>query len=254
MPGEELVGEDIFGDDYSWFMEELLEQRSDQEVDTILGLLELPDAAEVLDAPCGHGRISNRLAARGLRVTGLDRSRRFLELARERAAAAGAAGVEVEYVEGDLRELPFEGRFDAVLNWFSSFGYFDDEGNRRVLEGFRRALKPGGRLLLEQASRELLIRNLPAHGVPAVWMTERGDDLLIDKVSFDPAAGRSHTERIVVRDGQVRRTEFSLSQPTASQLGDWMRAAGFDEVEAFDESGGPFAATSRRLLMRARAA
>ncbi|MGZ4201969.1 MAG: SAM-dependent methyltransferase [Thermoleophilaceae bacterium] len=249
--GEELVPDEIFGDDYSWFMEELLEQGSDQDVDTILGLLELPDAAELLDAPCGHGRISNRLAARGLRVSGLDRSRRFLDLARERAAAAG---LEVEYVEGDLRELPFEGRFDALLNWFSSFGYFDDEGNRRVLEGFRRALRPGGRLLLEQASRELLVRNQPSFGGPLILMGERGDDLLIDRVSFDPAAGRSHTERIVVRDGQVRRTEFSLSQPTASQLADWMRAAGFDEVEAFDESGGAFAATSRRLLMRARAA
>ena len=248
---EELVPDEIFGDDYSWFMEELLEQRSDQDVDTIVGLLELPDAAELLDAPCGHGRISNRLAARGLRVTGLDRSRRFLELARERAAAAG---MEVEYVEGDLRELPFEARFDAVLNWFSSFGYFDDDGNRRVLECFRRALKPGGRLLLEQASRELLVRNQPPFGGPLILMGERGDDLLIDKVSFDPLAGRSHTERIVVRDGQVRRTEFSLSQPTRVTACRLDAGGGFDEVEAFDESGGAFAATSRRLLMRARAA
>jgi len=249
--GEELVGEEIFGDDYSWFMEETLEQRSDQEVETILGLLELPGGAELLDVPCGHGRISNRLAARGLRVTGVDRSRRFLDLARE---SAGAAGVEVEYIEGDIRELPFEGRFDAVLNWFTSFGYFDDDANRRVLEGFRRALRPGGVLLIEQASRELLVRNLPAHGAPAVWMTERGDDLLIDKVGFDPLAGRSHTERIVVRDGQVRRTEFSLSQPTAAQLADWLRAAGFGAVDAFDEAAGPFGSDSRRLLMRARAA
>jgi SAM-dependent methyltransferase len=248
--GEELVGDDIFGEDYSWFMDEILEQRSDADVETILGLLELPDGAELLDVPCGHGRISNRLAARGLRVTGVDRSPRFLDLARERAAAAG---VEVEYLEGDMRELPFEGRFDALLNWFTSFGYFDDDTNRRVLEGFRRVLRPGGVALIEQASRELLIRNLPAHGVPAVWMTERGDDLLIDKVSFDPLAGRSHTERIVVRDGQVRRTEFSLSQPTAAQLAGWLRDAGFAEVDAFDESGGAFASNSRRLVMRARA-
>ena len=48
--GEELVPDEIFGDDYLWFTEELLEQRSDQDVDTILGLLELPDGAELLDA------------------------------------------------------------------------------------------------------------------------------------------------------------------------------------------------------------
>ena len=57
-------------------------------------LLEPPAGAELLDVPCGHGRIANRLAARGMRVTGLDLTVGFLELARERAAAAG---VEVEY-------------------------------------------------------------------------------------------------------------------------------------------------------------
>jgi SAM-dependent methyltransferase len=181
-------------------------------------------------------------------VTGLDSSRRFLDVARERAAALG---VEVEYIEGDLRELPFENRFDGALNWFTPFGYFDDEGNRRVLEGFRRALKPGGVFLLEQASRDFLISNLPASG-PAVWMTERGDDLQIDKVSFDPVAGRSHTERILVRDGKVRRTGFTLAQPTAAQLVGMLRDAGFEDVRVLDETGEPFSAKSRRLLVLAR--
>jgi SAM-dependent methyltransferase len=245
--GEELVGSDIFDEDYLPFYDAMLEQRSDSEVESILRLLELPEGAEVLDVPCGHGRIANRLAARGMRVTGIDRSAHFIEVARSRAADAG---VSVEYLEGDMRELPFEGRFDAVLNWFTSFGYFDDETNRRVLAGFRRALRPGGRLLLEQASREFLMANLPRHGGPAVILTERGDDLMIDKVTFDLAAGRSHTERIMVRDGRVRRTEFSLSQPTASQLVGWLHEAGFGVVETLDESGGPFGPQSRRLIIR----
>jgi len=166
--GEELVGPEIFGDDYLGFYEEMLEERSDSEVELILCLLDLADGAEVLDAPCGHGRIANRLAARGFRVTGLDKSARFIELARSRAAEQG---LSVEYVEGDLRELPFDGRFDALVNWFSSFGYFDDDTNRQVLAGFRRALRPGGVLLLEQASRELLLSTLPRHGGPALIMT-----------------------------------------------------------------------------------
>jgi SAM-dependent methyltransferase len=141
---EELVPAELFDEDYLWFMEEQLEARSDAQVELILRLLELPAGAEVLDAPCGHGRIANRVAGRGWRVAGLDSSRLFLDIARERAPSG------VEYVEGDLRDMPFEGQFDAAINWFSSFGYFDDEGNRRVLAGFRRALKPGGRLLIEQ--------------------------------------------------------------------------------------------------------
>jgi SAM-dependent methyltransferase len=202
----------------------------------------------LLDAPCGHGRIANRIAEYGLRVTGLDRSSLFLRIARERAAARG---VEVEYLEGDLRKMQFEGRFQAAINWFTSFGYFDDEGNRRVLEGFHRALEPGGVLLIEQASREFLVAGVRASG-EAVWMGERGDDLMIDKVTFDPLAGRSHTERIIVRDGRVRRTGFSLAQPTAAELGGMLRHAGFGEVRALDETGDAFGIASRRLLVLAR--
>jgi SAM-dependent methyltransferase len=245
---EELVGPEIFGDDYLGFYEEMLEERSDSEVELMLRLLELPDGAEILDAPCGHGRIANRLAARGFRVTGLDNNAKFIELARSRAAEQG---VSVDYVEGDLRELPFEGRFDALINWFSSFGYFDDDTNRRVLARFRRALKPGGVLLLEQASRELLLSNLPRHGGPALIMTERGDDLMIDRVTFDLGAGRSHTDRITVRDGRVSRSQFSLSQPTASQLADWLHDAGFRSVETLDETGERIHPQSRRMVVRA---
>ena len=240
----DLVGPEIFDEDYLWFMEPVLEPRSDDEVALILRLLELPPGAEVLDAPCGHGRIANRVSSLGYRVVGLDATPLFLDVAR-------SAGSAVEYVEGDLRAMPFEGRFDAAINWFSSFGYFDDEGNRAVLEGFRRALKPGGKLLIEQASRDFLLANLPASG-QAVWVGERGDDLLIDKVSYDPAAGRSTTERIVVRAGKVRRMHFSLAQPTASELTRMLRDAGFDDVRALNENGDEFTTRSRRLLMLAR--
>ena len=246
--GEEFVGRDLFDEDYLWFYDEMLEARSYGDVELIARLLELPEGAELLDAPCGHGRIAQRLAARGLRVTGIDITPLFVELARERAAAAG---VEVEYIEGDLRELPFEGRFDAVVNWFTSFGYFDDESNRRVLENFHRALRPGGVLLIEQASRDFLLANMPASG-QVVWLAERGDDLMIDKVSVDLVAGRSHTERIVVREGRVRRLHFELAQPTPEQLAGALRSAGFADVDALDESGEPYKVGSRRLVIRAR--
>jgi SAM-dependent methyltransferase len=246
---EELVPPDLFDEDYLWFMQDALEQRSDAEVELISRLLGLVPGLDVLDAPCGHGRIANRVSGAGCRVTGLDSSRLFLDMARRRAAELG---VDVEYVEGDLREIPFENRFDAAINWFTSFGYFDDSGNRRVLEGFRRALKPGGTLLLEHASRDFLIANITAGG-QAVWMTERGDDLQIDKVTFDPLAGRSRTERIIVRDGRVRRTGFTLAQPTAAQLADMLHEAGFDDVRALDENGEPFTTKSRRLLVLATA-
>ena len=151
--------EEVFDDDYlHFYADRLSAEPSDRETDQIVALLDRQPGAAVLDAPCGHGRIANRLAARGLEVVGLDSNSDFLALARRDAADAG---VHVEYVQGDLRELPWSGRFDAVLNWYTSFGYFDDEGNSRVLSAYRRALKPGGRLLLEQINRDSLL--LPPH-------------------------------------------------------------------------------------------
>jgi len=133
--------EQAFDDDYLYFYAQLLtDERSEQEVDLIWRLLELEAGLEVLDLACGHGRIANRLAERGAQVTGLDATPGFLELAREDAAARG---VEVDYVEADMRDPPWEGRFDRMLSWFTSFGYFDDEGNRAVLAAAFRTLKPG---------------------------------------------------------------------------------------------------------------
>ena len=106
-------------------------------------LLDLRPGMSVLDLACGHGDLANRLATRGCRVTGLDSSAVFLDRAR---ADAAAAGISVEYVAGDMRQMPWTGRFDRVINWSTAFGYFDDTTNRAVLDGIVRALRPGGRL------------------------------------------------------------------------------------------------------------
>ena len=126
--------EGVFDEDYLYFYEEMLTpERTAAEVEQIVELLGPRD--DVLDCPCGHGRIANALAERGYGVTGIDQSELFLERAR---ADAQARGVDVEYVHGDMRELPWRERFDALVNWFTSFGYFDDDTNRAVLAQFTR--------------------------------------------------------------------------------------------------------------------
>src|SRR5262245_703560 len=105
-------------------------EASDEQAALVAHVLGLRPGAEVLGVPCGHGRIAVRLAAAGFQVTGLDASPRYLELAAE---AAGGERVEVELLHGDMRTLPWSERFDALVNWFTSFGYFDDEENRAVL-------------------------------------------------------------------------------------------------------------------------
>ena len=246
-PGEPRFDtKQVFDEDYLYFYADVLpEERTEREVELIWRLLDLQPGAEVLDAPSGHGRISNRLAGRGARVTGLDATPLFLDLARRDAAERG---VDVEYVEGDLRSLPWEGRFDVVLNWFTSFGYFGDDDNRRVLGEAWKALRPGGRFVVDLHNRdEFQRRRVP------VSMVERDGDLMVDRHEFDVLSGRIDTERIVVRNGRVRRFMFSVRAFTFVELRDWLVQAGFDDVAAFDwETGETLTPESRRMIVVAR--
>jgi SAM-dependent methyltransferase len=238
----EHVPPDVFGDDYLYFYEATLtDELSDEQVERIWRLLGLEPGVEVLDVPCGHGRIANRLAARGARVTGLDADPLFLERAQ---ADAAERGVAVDYVRGDMRTLPWEQRFDVVLNWFTSFGYFDDDGNRAWLREARKALRPGGRLALDVHNRDAFARNW----IP-VTMTERDGDLLVDRHRLDLLTGRNETERFIVRNREVRRADYSVRFFTFTELRDWLLDAGFSEVEVSGHEGEPLDLRVRRMLV-----
>ncbi len=234
--------ESLFDDDYLYFYEEFLtDERSDRETDVIWRLLDLERGMRLLDLACGHGRIANRLAARGCEVTGLDATPMFLDHARRDAEARG---VMVEYVEGDMRSLPWSGRFDRVVNWFTAYGYFDDDGNREVLAQVARALRPGGRVALELNNRDVILREFQPNIVKA-----RDGDLMIDRNRLDPLTGRISTERIVVRGGEVRRFPFFVRIFTFTELRDWLLAAGFATVDGHGEDGTPLTMASRRMIM-----
>ena len=92
----------------------------------------LKPGASVLDLCCGQGRHSVQLAKRGFQVTGLDLNAEYLDLA---SKAAEAAKVTIETVAADMREIPFENKFDAIVNMYSSFGYLESEAeDLKVLE------------------------------------------------------------------------------------------------------------------------
>lgn len=237
--------EAAFDGDYLYFYAELLTpERTAAEVDLIWKLLELEPGLELLDLACGHGRIANPLAERGVRVTGLDATPYFLELAR---ADAAERGLEVEYVEGDMRSIPWPERFDRVLSWFTSFGYFGNDDNRRVLAEVFKALKPGGLLAVEVNHRDSLLSRYQEETV-----LERGDDRMIDRHRFDVQTSRSHDERTIIRNGKRRTFNFSVRMFTAAELRDWMLAAGFSEAHAFGEDGEPLTLEHRRMTVVAR--
>ena len=108
--------------------------------------LHLAPHSRILDLGCGAGRHSLALGERGFQVVGLDLSETLLAQARHEEQQRW---FPIEFVQGDMRALPYENHFDAVICYFSTFGYFDDADNRQVLEQVNAALKPGGQLLLD---------------------------------------------------------------------------------------------------------
>ncbi len=230
----------LFDEDYLHLFAEPLEERAEAETDLIWRLLELEPGMEVLDLACGHGRIANRLAERGCRVTGLDSTPVFLDRARRDAEVRE---VDVTYVEGDMRSLPWDGRFDRVVNWFTAFGYFDDEGDRRVLAEMAKVLRPGGRIAIELNNRDAIIRGYQ----PAVVVDHDGD-MVIDRHRMEPLTGRIITERTLIREGRIRHVPFFVRLFTFTELRDWLLAAGFATVDGYGEDGTPLTFESRRMI------
>ncbi|MDX3186826.1 class I SAM-dependent methyltransferase [Streptomyces sp. MN03-5084-2B] len=206
-------------------------------------LLDLRPDMRVLDLACGHGDLTNRIAARGCLVTGLDSSTVFLNRAR---ADAAAAGVDVEYVAGDMRRLPWRARFDRVINWSTAFGYFDDDTDRAVLRGIAGTLRTGGRLAMD-------LDNLPAFLAaysPSRIVAARDDgDMPVDRYRYDPVTGRLEAERTIVRHGRSRRTRFVKRLFGFPELRDWLLAAGFAAVSCYGEDGRPLSADHRRMIV-----
>lgn len=206
------VPDELFDDDYLYFYAPALtDERCDAEAASIIRLLELTPGMRVLDVPCGEGRIAGRLARHGCDVLGVDINEHFLAL-------ACARHPEATFEQRDMRALDHPGEFDAVVNWFTSFGYFDSATNDAVLAGFARALRPGGTLLVDLQNPDRIARlAAPAHGTFAS-VAERDGDLMVDRVRYDPKEAFTHSTRWIVRAGNVRRIEFSLEQIPAPQL------------------------------------
>jgi SAM-dependent methyltransferase len=233
------VGPEIFGEDYLYFYDGavLTPERDEREAELVWRVLGLRDGDAVLDLACGHGRIANRLAARGANVTGLDADPYFLEVAR-------SSGSSAEFVEGDMRALPWDGpQFDAVALWFTAFGYFDEATNADVLRGIRRVLRDGGRLAIELNHLPRILATFQRQS----WI-RHDDDVALDEHEFLADRSVMRTRRTYVRGGTVREVDYEVRMYMPAELRELLLGAGFARVELLGNDGAPLTGDSRRLI------
>lgn len=121
------------------------------EADFAMSQLKLEHCGKILDLCCGGGRHLLHLSSYCAELVGLDYSSDLLRI------AGGHLPANVLLVRGDMRALPFQGTFDAVVNFFTSYGYFQtDAENARVLTDLSGALRPGGRFFMDYLNPDLV--------------------------------------------------------------------------------------------------
>lgn len=198
--------------------------------------LHLRRGQKVLDAPCGAGRIAVHVARAGCRVTGVDLRPQFVERAHNRFRLARVRG---RFRSVDLRDIDYEAEFHGIYNWFGSFGYFSDEENAAVVDRLTRALRPGGRLLIEQVNRERILRDFRSEGVVGTIVTYN---------YWDARTQRIINHRVVdgVRDPA---NSSSMRLYTPHQMEALLCGAGlrFEGIYAFPEDRA-FTRASRRMV------
>lgn len=212
-----------------------------EHVRVVKKLLKLRRGQRVLDIPCGQGRLTLPLARMGLHMSGVDLTAKFLRRARQQARQEN---LDIRFVRSDMREIEFEDEFHAAFNWFGSFGYFSDEGNLELCRRVLRALKPGGRFLVEGINKSALLTNFRPHGEDLI-----GGVRVVRHNRWNARTGRVASTWTMSRGKATEQHTVSMRIFNGAEMRSLLRAAGFESIRL---SGHPplgrFTRHSRRLI------
>jgi SAM-dependent methyltransferase len=211
--------------------------RTGPEVDRVAKILQPEGNERVLDMACGSGRHSLELRRRGFSVVGTDISPDLIEIARRDAVEEN---LDVDFVLSDLRHLDFTDEFDLVLNLNDgAIGYLEsDEENLRTFDIISRALRPGGRNLIQLPNVLYAKDRLPQRSwIPASDMIE-----LVEH-RWDKKARRMEGKMVAARFGEVLEDldgiEFSQRLYSVDELRQIYASVSMELLTAYHGSGRP---------------
>ncbi|RMF21188.1 MAG: class I SAM-dependent methyltransferase [Bacteroidetes bacterium] len=175
----------------------LYKHRDEQEarlfIDRLLELLQPPPGARILDLACGKGRFSRFLAQKGYLVTGVDIAEDSIAFARR------FENENLSFFQHDMRRVFRVNYFDYIFNFFTSFGYFDnDRDHQRTVNNIAIGLRPEGRFVLDFFNTDKVLRTLKPRETKTVdgiafhierWVDAEG--YILKSIAFE-AEGRAH--------------------------------------------------------------
>ncbi|ESU18556.1 type 11 methyltransferase [Flavobacterium cauense R2A-7] len=191
-------------------------------MDNLTHYLNLPEDAKILDLACGKGRHSMYLNTLGFDVTGADLSENSI------AEASAAANEKLHFKVHDMR-LPFEEKFDAVFNLFTSFGYFEnDEDNLTTLKAIHDSLSEYGFAVIDFMNTNYVINNL----VPVEVKTVEGIDFHIKRYVKD-----NHIFKEIDFEDKGQKFHFTekVKALTLSDFEQMMEEAGIYLLDVFGD-------------------
>lgn len=226
----------------------LQQDRTDLETQFTIHALDLQPHHRVLDLCCGQGRHSIALAKTGLTVTGVDLSEEMLTIAR---SSAEEADIPLTLHQADMRNLPnhLSNKFDAAINMFSSFGYLESEDDdQQVLHQVHKALKPGGKLLMDLLNREWVIINNEEYD----WHQHQDGRIVLERRQLDLATSTNHlTYTEILPDGtRHEMSNLKMRLYTLTELTKMLATAGLTIQTTYGGfQGEDYGVNTRRMII-----
>ena len=224
-----------------YFLEKQNEELTEKQVDFIARFFSKD--SRLLDAGCGIGRHSIKLGERGFDVLGVDSSPLYVDIARKKIKEKNLKNVRCEVL--DLRDMHFENIFNGVLSMWSSFGYFDDKTNERILQSFFIALDSKGKLIIDIENRDYILKYFIRE-----TFREKDGVFIMERRRFHPLTSVVTTHRYVV--GKDIRKDYirHIRVYSATEMINLFERIGFINIKVFgDYNFSTFSEHSKRIII-----
>ena len=180
-------------------------------------------------------------------MVGQDLSATFLDLAK---GAAAARNLQIQFVHTDMREIPFEGEFNAIINMFTAFGYFeDDTEDQKVLNAVARALKLGGKFLIDLINAPRIVRDFLAQS----WEELPDGTVVLTQRNYNLLTGNNEELRAYIApDGRGREVRLTCRMYFYPELAKMLNHADLTPIQVLGNyDGSEYTWDSRRMIVLA---
>lgn len=202
------------------------------DINGIESLTGLTRGAAVLDLCCGPGRHTLELARRGYKVTGVDRTKSYLQQVNEKARSES---LDIELVQSDMRSFRRDKSYDLVMSFYTSFGYFEDpEDDSLVLRNMHASLKDGGCMVIETLGKERLAKVFMERN----WQRLDDGSLLLEERTVTHDWSWIENTWILIKGGRMREFKVNHRLFSAAELKRLMLDCGFSRTACYGSPDG----------------